>query len=50
MAFRPILARLNRDVLGGMMTGLRTGTLGKTIDLDREGVGRPLVGGLDHQT
>ena len=40
MAFRPILARFNGDVTGGMMAGLRTGTFGKAIDLDRDQVGR----------
>ena len=35
MAFRPILARFNGDVTGGMMVELRTGTLGKSIDLYR---------------
>jgi hypothetical protein len=35
MAFRPILARFNGDATGGMMAGLRTGTLGKSFDLGR---------------
>ena len=35
-AFRPILARFNGDITGAMMTGLRTGALGKAIDLDRD--------------
>ena len=50
MAFRPILARFNGDAAGGMMAGLRTGTLGKAIDLERGLIDRPLVGGLDYRT
>ena len=36
----PSFARFSDDATGGMMAGLRTGTFGKAIDLDRDRVGR----------
>lgn len=49
--FRPILARFDGDATGGMMASLRTGTLGKTVDLVRyklvaASVGRSTTGNV----